>query len=102
MSGDAAQRPLLWWMSSAMRVRVPPPVGHRARVLLAEGRLPRADVEEPHLDLDAGRHLLHRADDHAVGVQLPPAIERHVGDRRGRGNGRLHISRESARTRARS
>ena len=66
------------------RVRVQPRFAMPAGVL-GGGRLPRAHVEQAHLHADAGVRYSAPCRDDAVGVQLEPAVERHVGYRGGRG-----------------
>ena len=99
---DAAQRALLLVDLVGHRVRVGARVAGRARVFTREHRLPADDVEQAHLDLQARALLLHRADHQAVGAQLAPAIEGHVGHRAAPREWRRRCRAGSCRTRARS
>ena len=90
---DAGEAALLLMNFVRDRVRVQPRVGRRSGVLLAERLLLRVDLDQPHLHAHAVADLLHRADHEAVGVQLAPAGERHVGERRGPRNGGVGVAR---------
>ena len=52
-----------------------------------------AHVIQAQLHANAGRHLLHGADHHAVGAELAPAIVRHRVDRRRRRNALVGVAR---------
>ena len=76
------------------------PVGAGSRVLqrdpvveLSERHLARAHVEQPHLHPERVPVPLHRADDHAVGAELAPAIEGNVGGRLRLRNRAIRVAR---------
>ncbi len=79
----AVQRPLRLVDLVGRGVGELPRVGAGARVDFAEYRLARPHVEQADLDLDAAGRFLDGSDDESVGVQLAPAVERNVAERRG-------------------
>ncbi len=91
----AAQRSLLLVDVVGRRVRVEARVAEALEapaVLLGQRGAPRRDVDEPHLNGHAGRRPPDGADDHAVGAELLPLIERQVVDRGRRGNGLVRVA----------
>jgi hypothetical protein len=74
-------------------MRVQALVRDRAAVFARERGLVAPNVEQPDFDADSEIGLQHGADNHAVGVDLAPAIEGDIG-KRGAGNGRDDVARE--------
>ncbi len=74
-------------------MRVQTPVRGTA-VFLPERRLTGAHVEHPRIHLESVAGFFHGADDEAVGVQLAPAVERDISERRGRGNAGIDVARD--------
>ncbi len=64
-----------------------------AVVLLAQGHLPGADVEQPHFDVERGAGALNGADDDAVRAQFAPAVVGDVVRRLGRRDGAVGVAR---------
>ena len=62
--------------------------------MFRKGRLPCANKEEPRLNADPRASALDGTDDDAVGIQLPPAVKRHIGHRSGRRDRGVRVARD--------